>query len=88
MQEAEELFGLSLETARKQGALSWELRTAVSLARLSHDAGKREHAMLLLVPIVDKFSEGFYTPDLKQAMQLVNELGGDAPVREPVDAVR
>ena len=82
VQEAEDLFGLSLETARKQGALSWELRTAVSLARLSHEAGKREHASLLLVPIVDKFSEGFYTPDLKQAMQLVNEIGGDAPVRE------
>jgi predicted ATPase len=76
---------LSLETARKQGALSWELRTGVSLARLSHEAGKREHASLLLVPIVGKFSEGFYTPDLKQAMQLVDEIGGDVPVRERVD---
>ena len=36
-------------------------RTAVSLARLSHDAGKREHANLLLVPIVGKFNEGFLT---------------------------
>jgi predicted ATPase len=85
VQEAEDLFGLSLEIARKQGALSWELRTAVSLARLSLEAGKREHARLLLVPIVGKFSEGFYTPDLKQAMQLVNELGSDAPVRERAD---
>jgi predicted ATPase len=85
VQEAEDLFGLSLEIARKQGALSWELRTAVSLARLSLEAGKREHARLLLLPIVGKFSEGFYTPDLKQAMQLVNELGSDAPVRERAD---
>ena len=88
VQEAEDLFTLSLETARKQGALSWELRTAVSLARLSLEAGKREHASLLLLPILGKFSEGFYTPDLKQAMQLLNELGGDVPVREQADAVR
>jgi class 3 adenylate cyclase/predicted ATPase len=85
VQEAEELFGLSLEIARQQGALSWELRTAVSLARLSHQAGKREHARLLIVPIVGRFSEGLSTPDLKQAMQLVNELGMDAPAREQAD---
>jgi len=78
------MFSLSLEIARKQGALSWELRTAVSLARLWYEAGRREHASLLLVPVVGKFSEGFYTPDLKQAMQLVNELGADALVREQV----
>ena len=83
--EAEDLFSLSLEIARKQGALSWELRTAVSLARLWYETGRREHASLLLVPVVGKFSEGFYTPDLKQAMQLVNELGSDAPVRERAD---
>jgi len=88
VQEAEDLFSLSLETARKQGALSWELRTAVSLARLSHSAGKREHASLLLVPIVGKFSEGFLTPDLKQAMQLVHELAGDAPVCQQADPVK
>jgi predicted ATPase len=88
VQEAEDLFELSLETARKQGALSWELRTAISLARLSYDAGKREHASLLLLPIVGKFNEGFLTPDLKQAMQLVRELGGDTPVRQPPDAVK
>jgi len=88
VQEAEDLFALSLETARKQGALSWELRTAVSLARLSHQAGKREHASLLLLPIVGKFSEGFYTPDLKQAMQLLSELGGDVPVLEQADAMK
>ncbi|UPJ68134.1 AAA family ATPase [Bradyrhizobium sp. 191] len=85
VQEAEELFAQSLATARKQGALSWELRTAVSLARLSLEAGRREHASLLLAPVVGKFSEGFYTPDLKQAMQLVAELGTDTPAREQAD---
>jgi class 3 adenylate cyclase/predicted ATPase len=74
LQEAEELFNLSLETARKQGALSWELRSATSLARLRREAGKRASALELLSPIVAKFSEGFLTPDLKQATQLVDEL--------------
>jgi class 3 adenylate cyclase/predicted ATPase len=74
LQEAEELFNLSLETARKQSALSWELRTAISLARLWREAGKRASALDLLSPIVAKFSEGFLTPDLKQATQLMDEL--------------
>jgi predicted ATPase len=68
--------------------LSWELRTAVSLARLSLAAGKREHANLLLVPIVGKFNEGFLTPDLKLAMQLVHEIGGDTPVRQQAAPVK
>jgi predicted ATPase len=79
LQEAEELFNLSLETARKQSALSWELRTAISLARLWREAGKRASALDLLSPIVAKFSEGFLTPDLKQATQLVDELTADEP---------
>ena len=77
LQEAEELFNLSLETARKQSALSWELRTAISLARLWRDTGKRAPAVDLLSPIVAQFSEGFLTPDLKQATQLVSELMAD-----------
>lgn len=85
VREAEDLFAQSLATARKQGALSWELRTAVSLARLSLEAGRREDASLLLAPVVGKFGEGFNTPDLKQAMQLVTELGTDTPVREQAD---
>ena len=40
------------------------------------------------MPIVGKFNEGFLTPDLKQAMQLVHELGGDAPVRRQADPVK
>ena len=41
-----------------------------------------------VVPIVGKFNEGFLTPDLKQAMQLVHELGGDTPVRQQADLVK
>jgi class 3 adenylate cyclase/predicted ATPase len=85
--DAEDLFALSLDTARKQGALSWELRTAVSLARLWQSAGRSEQAAELLMPIVGKFSEGFLTPDLKQAIQLVKELGADID-RQHADPVR
>jgi predicted ATPase len=83
MQEAEDLFAQSLDTARKQGALSWELRTAVSLARLWRETGNHAQAADLLVPIVSNFSEGFLTLDLKQAVQLVQELG-----EAQADAVR
>jgi hypothetical protein len=51
-------------------------------------AGKRAQAGDLLVPIVGKFSEGFLTPDLKQAVQLVQELGAQEPGGQPADAVR
>jgi predicted ATPase len=73
--DGEDLFRLSLEIARKQGALSWELRTAVSMARLWQASGRREQATQLLRPVVAKFSEGLLTPDLKQAVELMRELG-------------
>ena len=89
VQDAEDLFVLALDIARKQNALSWELRTAVSLARLWRGAGKREQAADLIVPIVGKFSEGFLTPDLKEAVQLVKELAADeAGNRHQADAAR
>ncbi|MBR0716864.1 AAA family ATPase [Bradyrhizobium liaoningense] len=74
LRDAEDLFELSLDIARKQSALSWELRTAISLARLWRDGGKREQAAGLLVPVVAQFSEGFLTPDLKQAAQLLRDV--------------
>ncbi|MCP3472299.1 AAA family ATPase [Bradyrhizobium sp. CCGUVB1N3] len=73
--DAEDLYQLSLDVARKQGALSWELTTAISLARLWQDAGKAGQAERLLGPVVGKFSEGFLTPDLTQAVQLLKQLG-------------
>ena len=77
--EAEELFHRSLEAARKQKALSWELRTAVSLARLWRDAGKGQQAADLLSPICGKFKEGLLTADVHEAVQLMKELGANLP---------
>ena len=75
--EAEHLFARSLEVARMQSARSWELRTAISLARLWRDSGRSDQAAELLVPIVGKFNEGLFTPDLQQALELVKELCED-----------
>jgi predicted ATPase len=64
---AEEHFLRSLDWARRQGALSWELRTATSLARLQQDQGRAAEARGLLQSVYDRFSEGFETADLKTA---------------------
>jgi predicted ATPase len=64
---AEEHFLRSLDWARRQGALSWELRTATSLARLQQDQGRAAEARSLLQSVYDRFSEGFETADLKTA---------------------
>jgi predicted ATPase/DNA-binding winged helix-turn-helix (wHTH) protein len=64
---AEEHFLRSLDWARRQGALSWELRTSTSLARLQHDQGRAAEARSLLQSVYDRFSEGFETADLKTA---------------------
>ena len=64
---AEQHFLQSLDWARRQGALPWELRTSTSLARLQHDQGRIAEARSLLQPVYDRFSEGFETADLKTA---------------------
>jgi predicted ATPase len=64
---AEEHFLQSLDWARRQDALSWELRTSTSLARLQHGQGRIAEARSLLQPVYDRFSEGFETADLKTA---------------------
>jgi predicted ATPase/DNA-binding winged helix-turn-helix (wHTH) protein len=64
---AERHFLQSLDWARRQGALSWELRTSTSLARLQHDQGRIAEARSLLQSVYDRFSEGFETADLKTA---------------------
>jgi len=53
----------------------WELRAAVSLARLRQDQGRRAEARDLLAPVYGWFTEGFDTPDLKDAKALLDELG-------------
>jgi predicted ATPase len=74
VEDAERYFTRSLEVARKQTAVSWELRTSVSLASLWRDLGKRQRAADLLWPTVSKFGEGFETTDLKEAVALMTEL--------------
>jgi predicted ATPase/DNA-binding winged helix-turn-helix (wHTH) protein len=64
---AEQHFLYSLDWARRQGALSWELRTSTSLARLQRDQGRIAEARSLLQSVYDRFSEGFETADLKTA---------------------
>jgi class 3 adenylate cyclase/predicted ATPase len=81
--DVEELFRRSMELARQQSALAWELRSAVSLARLWRDAGKREQAAELLVPVTAQFAEGFRTPDLKDAWNLMEELGANPSRQHP-----
>ena len=71
---AEELYRKALSIAEGQDAKLWELRAAVSLARLRRDQGPRAEARELLAPIYDWFTEGFDTPDLKEAKALLDEL--------------
>ena len=71
---AEELFRNALDIAREQEAKLWELRAAASLARLSRDQGRRAEARHLLAPVYGWFTEGFDTPDLKDAKALLDEL--------------
>jgi len=73
---AEELYRKALSTAGEQGAKLWELRTAVSLARLRRDQGRPTEARDLLAPVYGWFTEGFATQDLKEAKALLDELGG------------
>ena len=63
-----------VEIAREQQAKSWELRAAMSLARLWRDQGKVQRARELLAPVYVWFTEGFNTRDLKDAKALLDEL--------------
>ena len=67
-------FERALTIARTQQARSWELRAAMSMARLWRDQGKRNEARDLLTPVYNWFTEGFDTLDLKEAKTLLHEL--------------
>jgi predicted ATPase len=71
---AEELYRKALSIAEEQEAKLWELRAAASLARLRRDQDRRAEARDLLAPIYGWFTEGFDTPDLKDAKALLDEL--------------
>ena len=74
IEPAEELYRRALTIAQEQEAKVWELRAAVSLARLRRDRGRRAEARDLLAPVYGWFTEGFGTPDLKEAKALLDEL--------------
>jgi len=70
----EPAFTQAIAEARCQGSRFYELRAATSLARLWRDQGRRAEASDLLAPIYGWFTEGFDTPDLKEAKALLDEL--------------
>src|SRR5262249_32963577 len=72
--EAEVHFQQSLTVAREQDAKLWEVRAAMSLARLWCEQGRRKEAMVLLAPVYNWFTEGFDTRGLKDAKALLDEL--------------
>ena len=72
--KAEGYFERALAIARTQQAKSWELRAAMSMARLWRDQGKWDEARDLLAPVYGWFTEGFDTRDLKEAKALLDEL--------------
>jgi predicted ATPase len=72
--EAESYFERALSVARQQQAKSWELRAAMSLARLWRDQDKPQQARELLAPVYGWFTEGFDTRDLKEAKTLLEEF--------------
>jgi predicted ATPase len=71
---AEDHFRQALDWARRQGALSWELRAATSLARLLRDRDRIGEARDLLSSVYGRFTEGFGTADLKTAKVLLDDL--------------
>jgi len=71
---AEELYRKALSIAQEQGAKLWELRAAMSLARLRCDQGRNAQARDFFAPVYGWFTEGFDTADLKEAKALIDEL--------------
>jgi predicted ATPase len=74
---AERQFLRAFELAEKQGALSWALRTAISLASHWRRSGRYQDAFDFLSPIYSRFTEGFNTQDLRAAQSLLADLSGD-----------
>jgi predicted ATPase len=72
--KAEGYFDRAITVARQQQAKSWELRAAMSMARLWRDQGKRDEAREVLAPVYGWFTEGFNTRNLKEAKALLGEL--------------
>jgi len=74
VENAEKCFHQALDVARRQGALAWELRAAMSLARLWHGQQRVSQARKLLSPVYRRFTEGFGSADLVAAKGLLDSL--------------
>jgi predicted ATPase len=72
--EAAQCFRDAIEVARRQSGKSLELRATISLARLLTEQDRRDEARAMLAEIYGWFTEGFDTPDLKDAKQLLDQL--------------
>jgi predicted ATPase len=72
--ESESCFRRAIEVSREQGAKTLELRAATSLARLWSERGRNAEAGELLAPVYGWYTEGFDTPDLKEAKILLDAL--------------
>jgi predicted ATPase len=72
--EAEDCLQQSLSCARRQFAASWELRTAITLARVRAKQGRSQEARNVLSSVYNRFTEGFDAPDQKVARILLSEL--------------
>ena len=79
--KAEAYFERALSVARQQQAKSWELRAAMSMARLWRSQGKPQQARELLAPVYGWFTDGFDTLDLKEAKALLDILVGEVEKR-------
>jgi predicted ATPase/DNA-binding winged helix-turn-helix (wHTH) protein len=77
--QAEHCLRHSLDLARRQGALGFELRSAVSLARLRSQQGHRDDARGILAPVYGRFTEGFNTRWLAAAREFLDELNSAGP---------
>jgi predicted ATPase len=73
--EAEALLLRSLDLARSQSALAWQLRAATTLARVQMRTGRAAEAATALGAVYSRFAEGFQTPDLSAARKLLDGLG-------------
>ena len=82
LSEAETAIEKGIDVARRQNAKSWELRGAMSLARLRRQQGRPQEAAALLAPILGWFTEGFDTADLKEAKALLDQLTESAIAAE------
>src|SRR5208282_3274187 len=71
---AEDCFNGALGVAEQQSALFWELRSALSLARLRVIQDRQDDARQTLLPVYEKFTEGFETTDLRSARGMLEAL--------------